>query len=236
MPEPMPWRLHIAIGCLVILALPPLLFALLMLILVDSGITWERQIGGGNLDLLFVLSLPALGAAVVVALLRRRRDSSLRFVVSDPPEVVLQHLERFAREWRDTELPDALRAGEYTISEVFRRGEQLMVTLEPTGHGPAYVLQAYLAANDGGSLLRGRVQEARRSKLAIACFLTAAALFLAWILFSDDGLNAATLLPAVALTAFLIGLRVLTVRPGQKSVVPLFQDLIEHALRTSRVG
>lgn len=149
--------------------------------------------------------------------------SSFSIPLPESPELAIQRLEAFGREWRTSKLPESVRAKGYTTSEVRRRGERIIVRLGPTGRGPAYVLDAQLVAAGGVSQLRAEVREAGWSRVMVSAFPAVAALGLVWETTSDLDGGRSSWLPLTVMLGLMIGLRAVLARAGQTNMVPKFR-------------
>jgi hypothetical protein len=96
----------IAVLSLCVLLVPPALFAAFVFAAWSGGLTWEQQRAGGNIDLLFELTLPALfvGAGIVLRGLYRHRDDGMS-TSADEPDTSVERALRNAYDGRGDRAP-----------------------------------------------------------------------------------------------------------------------------------
>jgi hypothetical protein len=84
-----------------------------------------------------------------------------------PPDALLERLAQYARQWRESKLPAAVRARGIYGCRVAVRGSAFELELEPQGNGPQLVWRGDVTPGAGGAGSRRRARAAltRGSKL-----------------------------------------------------------------------
>lgn len=156
--------------------------------------------------------------------------SMIRFTIPVPPAQVLDRLNAFSHEWRESKMPPELRRRGFTGARATIDGAAFTLSMQPADlRNGAFVVRGAVTAEDSGSVLTAEVEETKWSKRLGWGWVLLLAIFVVVI----AGWQTGDAGYAVLSTAALLFGRVLILEGLRSRAEARFRLVLERAVQVS---